>query len=160
MSISITRVSRHEMWLRQTSAVLLSSSRCLCCYAKPANLAVLFNLGGPDAGLLRSYSGWLTQVGWRLASVWLVFGCCRRGLGPRTRPAAAGPRPQPHCSWLAGASGARGCLCAGPTSTMAEGYNATRHWMLHCPVMLVMAVLLTASVASAVGAIRLCASAA
>ena len=99
-------------------------------------------------------------VGWRLASVRLVFGCCRRGLGPRTRPAAAGPRPQPHCSWLAGASGARGCLCAGPTSTMAEGYNSTWHWMLHCPVMLVMAVLLTASVASAVGAIRLCASAA
>ena len=55
----------------------------------PLNLAVLFNLGGPDAGLLRSFSGWLTQVGWRLASVWLVFGCSRRGLGPRTRPAGA-----------------------------------------------------------------------
>ena len=28
-------------------------------------------------------------VGWRLAGVWLVFGCCRKGLGPRIRPAGA-----------------------------------------------------------------------
>ena len=31
------------------------------------------------------------------------------------------------------------CLCEDLMDTMAKGYNATRHWMWHCPVMLVTA---------------------
>ena len=98
------------------------------------------------------------SLGAWLAGVWLVFGWCLAVVagGWAREPGPQAPRPQLH--WLDGASG--GCLREGPTSTMAKGYNTTRHWMWHCPVMLVTAMLLTAAVASAAGAIRLCASAA
>ena len=96
-------------------------------------------------------------VGWRLAGVWLVFGCCRRGRGWAREPGLQAPRPQLH--WLAVCGGCL-CTCEGPASTMAKGYNATRHRMWHCPVVLVTAMLLTAAVASTVGAIRRCAFAA
>ena len=60
-----------------------------------------------------------------LAGVWLVFSWCLAVAagGWAHKPGPQAPRPQPH--WLAGASGAHGCLCVGPTRTMAKGHNAS-----------------------------------
>ena len=87
------------------------------------------------------------SLGEWLAGVRLVVGWCLAVVsGDWARePGLQAPRPQLH--WLAGG-----------TDTMAKGHNATRHRMWHFPVMLVTAMALTATVASAVGAIRLCTS--
>ena len=66
-----------------------------------------------------------------LAGVWLAFGWCLAVVSgdlPRARTRPAGVR----LHWLAG-----GCLCGGPTGTIAEGYNATstRHSIAMCIAM-------------------------
>ena len=128
------------------------------CISHHATLSVVPRRGRNAGGPFWSPRCWPAEfsLGERLAGVRLVVGWC---LAVVSMGWAREPRPQATWLQLVG-----GCLCGGPTGTIAKGrnsaMNSTRHRMWHCPVMLVTAMALTTTAASAVGAIRLCASAA